>query len=152
MRIYNLQNVARAGKTTTVTAHSLARRCYDEGILGSSLFFDRENPERSCLLFLTIAQDLAAKGPTGRIHVYISDAVKSERDLTSDELSRQFATHSKIVLTSSSQIRPNIVTDALNGSFSEDEELELLFHIFQEDSDVPLFPPSVRIFVTSSDI
>lgn len=60
-RVYGLENVAGAGKTAI--AHSLTRQCYDEGILCSSFPFDRENPERIRLLFVTIAQDLAARDP-----------------------------------------------------------------------------------------
>ena len=37
----------------------------------------------------------------------------------------------------------------MDESFGEDEELEILFQIFQDD--VPLLPPTVRLFVTSRD-
>ena len=56
--IYGLENVAGAGKTAI--AHSSVGRCY---ILCSSPSFDRENPERNRLQFLTFAQDLAARDP-----------------------------------------------------------------------------------------
>lgn len=78
IRIYGLENLAGVGKTAI--GHSLARRYYDEGILGSTFFFDRENLERSRCV--TIAQDLAvtARDPTGRIHVHASAVVEKERD------------------------------------------------------------------------
>ena len=39
--------------------------------------------------------------------------------------------------------------DALDESFSEDEELEILFQIFQDD--VPFLPPTICLFITSRD-
>ena len=86
IRIYGLENLAGVGKISI--AHSLARRYYGEGILGPSFFFGRENLEWSRLPCITIAQDLAARDPTGRTHVHVSAAVEKERDLASAGLSR----------------------------------------------------------------
>jgi hypothetical protein len=53
-----LSDVAGSGKTAI--AHSVSQRCHDEGILGSSFFFNREIPVRNQLqkLFSTITRDL----------------------------------------------------------------------------------------------
>ena len=79
VRIYGLESQAGTGKTAI--AHSLASRCYDKGILGSSFFNNRENSERSRLLFVTIARDLAARDDRFRAH--ISDATEREPSLVS---------------------------------------------------------------------
>lgn len=150
IRIYGLENLAGTGKTAI--AHSLARRCYEKGILGSSFFFDREDSERSRSLFINIAQDLAAKDDRMRAHV--SEAIEREPGLASPRLSSHQFT--KLILEPCQRYLPRsdtivIVIDALDESFSEDmEQLELLFTIFQDD--VPKLPSCIRIFVTSRDI
>ena len=141
-RIYGLDSLAGFGRAGI--AYSLARRCYDKGILGSSLFFYRENPERSQLLFVTIAQDLAARDSTGRVHANISDA--AEKNATLLRLASRYSKLCQLYPPKSDTI---IVIDALDESFSKDEDLEVLFQVFQED--VHFLPPSIRLFVTSRD-
>lgn len=148
IRIYCLENLAGIGKTAI--AHSFAKRCYDKGILGSSFFFDRENRERSRLLFVTIARDLAARDD--RIHAHISAAIEREPGLASRGLSSHQFT--KLILEPCQRYHPKSVTiiviDALDESFNEDVgQAEALFQILHDE--VPKLPPCIRIFVTSRD-
>src|ERR1700722_8991041 len=57
--IFLLSDLAGTGKSSI--AHSVAKRCYDAGILASSFFFDRDVAERNRPqhLFTTVARDLA---------------------------------------------------------------------------------------------
>src|ERR1700722_9097670 len=59
--IFLLSDLAGTGKSAI--AHSVAKRCYDAGILASSFFFDRDVPERKGpqRLFSTIAYDIAVR-------------------------------------------------------------------------------------------
>lgn len=142
-----LESVAGGGKTAFT--HSLAARCYDEGCLGSAFFFDREQPERSKLVFITIAQDLASKDPRMRAH--IQDAVEQEPGLVSAALDHQFR---KLIIEPCQLFPPHanrvILIDALDESFDDDDKhLGAFFAVLRDE--VPKLPPSFRFFVTSRD-
>ncbi|KDQ16471.1 hypothetical protein BOTBODRAFT_106988, partial [Botryobasidium botryosum FD-172 SS1] len=84
-----LTGVAGSGKSAI--AHTIARRCHEEGILASSFFFNREFEERNRpdKLLSTIARDLAARYPDTCIQ--LSSILKADPSLATASLSRQFA-------------------------------------------------------------
>ncbi|KAG9125712.1 POC1 centriolar protein A [Ceratobasidium sp. 392] len=86
-QIMLLTAVAGAGKSTI--AHTIARKCYERGQLGSS-FFDRETHGRSkpALLFTTIAADLSRLSAS--LSQSIASAIENDRSLPLAPLSRQF--------------------------------------------------------------
>lgn len=140
-----LESVAGGGKTAFT--HSLAARCYDEGCLGSAFFFDREQPERSKLVFITIAQDLAARDPRMRAHS--QHALEQEPGLVTASLDHQFR---KLVLEPCQLFPPQdnrvILIDALDESFDDDDmQLDAFFAVLRDE--VPKLPPFFRFFVTS---
>ena len=65
-RLEILEGVAGGGKSAF--SHSLAKRCYDKGCLGSSFFFNREHPQRSKLVIFPAlpTRRPIARSPDGR--------------------------------------------------------------------------------------
>lgn len=146
-RLEILDAVAGAGKTAF--SHSLAERCYDSGYLGSAFFFDREQPERSRLVFITMAQDLAGKDP--RVGAHIRDAIQKEPGLITASLGHQFR---KLILEPCRRFPPShktvMLIDALDESFDGDDgRFDALFDVLRDD--VPELPPSFHVFATSRD-
>ncbi|KDQ16941.1 hypothetical protein BOTBODRAFT_106240, partial [Botryobasidium botryosum FD-172 SS1] len=82
-----LTGVAGSGKTAI--AHTVARRCHEEGILASSFFFNREFEERNRpdKLLSTMARDLA-RYPD--ICNHLSAVLEADQSLAIASLSRQF--------------------------------------------------------------
>ncbi|KDQ13217.1 hypothetical protein BOTBODRAFT_111806, partial [Botryobasidium botryosum FD-172 SS1] len=82
-----LTGVAGSGKSAI--AHTIARRCYDEGLLASCFFFsrdvaDRNNPKK---LLSTIARDIARDL---RVRDHICMAIERDQSLATAPLSLQF--------------------------------------------------------------
>jgi hypothetical protein len=86
--IWWLNGVAGAGKSAI--AHTVAKRCHDEGILASCFFFDREVAGRngSQKLFSTIARDLAVLNADLAEHIAL--AVERDQSLATASPIRQF--------------------------------------------------------------
>src|ERR1700722_19567499 len=139
--IFLLSDLAGTGKSSI--AHSVAKRCYDAGLLASSFFFDRDVAERNRPqhLFTSIARDLA---PLNRaFYERINLILENDRSLAWASPSRQF---DQLILAPSlihRFARPIvIVIDALDEGCSP-ELLKIL------ENDIPKLPGSFRIFLTS---
>src|SRR3984957_13370737 len=139
--IFLLSDLAGTGKSSI--AHSVAKRCYDAGLLASSFFFERDVAERNRPqhLFTSIARDLA---PLNRaFSERINLILENDRSLAWASPSRQF---DQLVLAPSlihRFARPIvIVIDALDEGYSP-ELLNILCN------EIPKLPGSFRIFLTS---
>jgi len=136
-----LSDLAGTGKSSI--AHSVAKRCYDAGLLASSFFFDRDVSERNGPqnLFTSIARDLAPlnRGFAERVNLIL----ENERSLAWASPSRQF---DQLILAPSLVHQFSgpvvIVIDALD----EDHDPGLLNILCNEISKLP---GSFRIFLTS---
>src|SRR3984957_2538539 len=139
--IFLLSDFAGTGKSSI--AHSVAKSCYDAGLLASSFFFDRDVAERNGpqTLFTSIARDLAPlnRGFSERINLIL----ENDRSLAWASPSRQF---DQLILAPSlihRFARPIvIVIDALDEGCSP-ELLKILCN------EIPKLPGSFRIFLTS---
>src|ERR1700722_7693992 len=139
--VFLLSDLAGTGKSSI--AHSVAKRCYDAGLLASSFFFDRDVAERNGPqnLFTTIARDLAPlnHGFSERINLIL----ENDRSLAWASPSRQF---DQLILAPSLIHRFAkpivIVIDALDEGCSS-ELLKILCN------EIPKLPGSFRIFLTS---
>ena len=136
-----LTGVTGAGKSAV--AHTVAKRCYDQGLLASSFFFDRETAGRNGpqKLFSTIARDLANLNVD--LGEQISLAIERDQSITTAAPSRQF----KELILDLSRWHPIrrpvvIVIDALDEGYDVD-----MLQILQYE--VPKLPGTFRIFVTS---
>ncbi|KAG9120108.1 POC1 centriolar protein A, partial [Ceratobasidium sp. 392] len=140
-KILLLTAVAGAGKTTI--AHTVAQKCADRKLLGSSFFFDRETEGRNSptALFSTIAADLSRLDK--RLAERISQAIEDDKSLPSAPLSRQFE---ELVLKPSQEVPPIgplvVVIDALDEAWDKD-----LLVILRDYA--PRLPNTFRIFLTS---
>src|SRR3984957_748013 len=139
--IFLLSDLAGTGKSSI--AHSVARRCHDNGILASSFFFDRDVAERNRPqnLFTSVARDLA---PLNRgFSECINLILENDRSLAWASPSRQFE---ELILAPSLIHRFSrpivIVIDALDEGYTP----ELLNILCDE---IPKLPGSFRIFLTS---
>lgn len=141
-----LVDVAGSGKTAV--ANTIAQLCHEQGILGSSFFFDREvsgrnGPER---LFSTIALDLA--GSNKNFAEAIDLALEQQRSLASAPLCRQF---DELILKPLQQYpidKPVVVViDALDESYSANHDINELLTILRDD--VPKLPGGFSILLTS---
>ncbi|KDQ08126.1 hypothetical protein BOTBODRAFT_38228 [Botryobasidium botryosum FD-172 SS1] len=142
-QIFCLTGVAGSGKSAI--AHSVAHRCYEEGLLASSFFFSRDVAERSNprMLLSTMARDLA-RDP--RIREQISLAIESDQSLTTAPLSRQFGPLIREPCLRYPSGTPMVaVIDGLNEGYSVDL-LELL------RDGIPSLPQSFRFFITSREM
>jgi len=139
--IFWLCDVAGAGKSAL--AHTVALKCFHEGILASSFFFDRNIPDRrsSQKLFSTIARDLV--GLSKDLVRQVSHILENDRSVASASQSRQFA---ELILKPACQHRIGrpvvIVIDGLDEGCDR-ETLSILRH------QVPKLPGTFRILVTS---
>src|SRR5882762_3066494 len=119
-RIFWLSSVAGAGKSAV--AHTIAKRCREEDLLGSSFFFDhsdegRNNPKK---LFSTIACDLANFNPDIRRQVV--SAIELDRSIATAPISRQFDELLCAIMYSG--VNPVvIVIDALDEGYDADLQL-----------------------------
>ncbi|KDQ16947.1 hypothetical protein BOTBODRAFT_221042 [Botryobasidium botryosum FD-172 SS1] len=121
-----LTGVAGSGKTAI--AHTVAQRCYEEGILASSFFFNREFEERNRpdKLLSTMARDLA-RHPD--ICNHLSSVLEADQSLATASLSRQFT--------------PLVAEPCRRHTFDKST-------IFRDD--YPKLPRAFRLFATSRDI
>src|SRR3984957_14104326 len=139
--IFLLSDLAGTGKSSI--AHSVAKRCHDNGLLASSFFFDRDVSERNGpqTLFTSIARDLAPlnRGFSERVNLIL----ENDRSLAWASPSRQF---DQLILAPSlihRFARPIvIVIDALDEGYNP-ELLNILCN------EIPKLPGSFRIFLTS---
>lgn len=134
---------SEAGAGKSAVAHTVAKHCYDQDLLGSSFFFDRETAGRNGpqKLFSTIARDLA--NLSVELAEQVSLAIERDQSITTAAPSRQFQ---KLILDLSRWYptrRPVvIVIDALDEGYDID-----LLQILQYE--VPKLPGCFRIFITS---
>jgi len=139
--IFMLSDLAGTGKSAI--AHTVAKRCYETGLLASSFFFDRDVPERCGpqRLFSSIARDLSSLKED--LSERITAILESERSVASASPSRQF---DQLILNPVHLYRFDrpvvIVIDALDEGYT----LELL-EILREK--IQKLPGSFRIFLTS---
>ncbi|KDQ11780.1 hypothetical protein BOTBODRAFT_446253 [Botryobasidium botryosum FD-172 SS1] len=142
--IFCLTGVAGSGKTAI--AHTVARRCHEEGILASSFFFNREFEERNRpdKLLSTMARDLA-RYPN--ICGQLSSALEADQSLATASLSRQF-THLVAEPCGRHTFGASIalVLDALDEINSPPDVLK----IFRDDFHK--LPQAFRLFVTSREM
>ncbi|KDQ16476.1 hypothetical protein BOTBODRAFT_250111 [Botryobasidium botryosum FD-172 SS1] len=140
-----LTGVAGSGKSAI--AHTVARRCREEGILASSFFFNREFEERHQpdKLLSTMARDLAARYPD--IGSQLGLALEADQSLATASLSRQFAPLiAEPCRRHTFDHSIAFVLDALDEIKYPPDVLE----IFRDD--VPQLPQACRLFVTSRDM
>jgi hypothetical protein len=139
--IFFLSDVAGAGKSAI--AHTIAERCHHAGLLASSFFFNRDEPDRNNprLLFTSIARDLSSMSK--EVNEQICAILEANRNIASAPLTRQF---DELILGLSRVLPLNkpivIVIDALDEGYSSD-----LLRIFRHR--VPKLPGSFRLFITS---
>jgi hypothetical protein len=140
-----LVDIAGSGKSAI--AHTIAQRCYEMGVLGSSFFFDRDiagrnGPEK---LFITIALDLA--GLSKNLAEAIDLVLEQQRSLASAALSRQF---DELILKPFQRHPVDgpvvIVIDALDESYDSEPNIELLTILRDR---VRKLPGNFRIFITT---
>src|ERR1700722_10725605 len=139
--IFLLSDLAGTGKSSI--AHSVAKRCYDAGLLASSFFFDRDVAERNGPqnLFPSGARGLAPlnRGFSERINL----TLENDCSLAWASPSRQF---DQLILAPSLIHRFSrpivIVIDALDEGYNP-ELLNILCN------EIPKLPGSFRIFLTS---
>ncbi|KDQ16459.1 hypothetical protein BOTBODRAFT_30791 [Botryobasidium botryosum FD-172 SS1] len=139
-----LTGVAGSGKSAI--AHTIARRCYEEGILASSFFFNREFEERSRpdKLLSTMTRDLA-RHPD--IRNQISSVLEADQSLATASLSRQFTPLIVEPCRRHTFDNPAVfVLDALDEVSNTHDVLK----IFRDD--FPKLPRAFRLFTTSRDI
>src|SRR3984957_6820757 len=140
-KIFLLSDLAGTGKSSI--ADSVTKRCYDNGLLASSFFFDRDVAERNGPqhLFTSIAQDLAPLNCafSERINLIL----ENDRSLAWASPSRQF---DQLILAPSLIHRFAkpivIVIDALDEGCSP-ELLNILCN------EIPKLTGPFRIFLTS---
>jgi hypothetical protein len=136
-----LTGVAGAGKTAI--AHTIAHRCFENQLLVSSFFFDRDTPGRNDphALISKIAYDLSRVN--SHFAEKIANAIQLNRSLTSAPISRQFE---ELILKPSQRCTVDkpmvIVIDALDEGCNP----SLLTILYDK---VPCLPPSFRILITS---
>jgi hypothetical protein len=139
--IFFLSDVVGAGKSAI--AHTIAERCHHAGLLCSSFFFNRDEPDRNNprLLFTSIARDLSSI--SREVDEHICAVLKANRGVASASLTRQF---DELILGPSRVLPLNkpivIVIDALDEGCSSD-----LLQIFRYRT--PKLPGSFRLFITS---
>jgi hypothetical protein len=139
-----LTSVAGAGKSAI--AHTIAKRCREEGLLGSSFFFDhsiegRNTPNK---LFSTIACDLAHLNADIRRQVV--SAIKLDRSIATAPISRQF--DELLCGIKYSGVNPvAIVIDGLDEAYDADLQLLAIFR-----DKVPRLSSKFRIFMTSRPV
>jgi hypothetical protein len=139
--IFFLSDVAGAGKSAI--AHTIAERCHHAGLLASSFFFNRDEPDRNNprLLFTSIARDLSSMSK--EVAKHICTVLEANRSVASSPLTRQF---DELILGLSHVLPLNkpivIVIDALDEGYSSD-----LLQIFRYR--VPKLPGSFRLFINS---
>ncbi|KAG9096077.1 POC1 centriolar protein A [Ceratobasidium sp. 370] len=144
-QVFVLTGVVGVGKSTV--AHSVAKRCNDEGRLGSSFFFDRSIERRKNLdfLFTTVAAGLANLDP--RLAEEISNTIRHKMvHAPSVSATQQFDE----LVVASCQVCPLnkrvvLVLDGLDEVLKGD--LEVLEKILCEG--VHKLPNTFRILVTS---
>ncbi|KDQ07895.1 hypothetical protein BOTBODRAFT_38458 [Botryobasidium botryosum FD-172 SS1] len=140
--IFCLTGVAGSGKSAI--AHTIARRCHEEGILASSFFFSRDVEERSrpYKFLSTFARDLA-RHP--QIREQLSAALEADQSLATASLSRQFGPLVlEPCLQNPLQTSRTFVVDALDEGCTA-ELLKILCDEF------PKLPPGFRLFITSRE-
>lgn len=139
--IFWLCDVAGAGKSAI--AHTIAQKCFHEGILASSFFFDRSTPDRRnpLKLFSTIARDLA--GLNNCLVGHVTQVLANDRSVASASQSRQFE---ELILNPVSRHHIDgpavIVIDGLDEGCDR-VTLSILHH------RVPKLPGTFRFIVTS---
>lgn len=139
--IYLLCDVAGAGKSAI--AHTVAQNCFQEGVLASSFFFDRNIPDRRSpqKLFSTIARDLVRL--SNDLAEDIAQILQDDRSIVSASQSRQF---DELIVKPFNRRRIGkpvvIVVDALDEGCNR-ETLRIL------RDEVSNLPGTFRIFVTS---
>lgn len=142
--IYCLTGAPGTGKSSI--AHEVAQCCYENHVLASSFFFDREfeeasNPQK---LFSTVARDLAWLRRD--VNEAICTALESDPSLPTASIVRQW----KPLILDPSHLLPSekpfvIVIDALDEGYDEQ-----LLHILCDE--VPKLPRNCRIFITSREL
>ncbi|KAF9003240.1 hypothetical protein BDQ17DRAFT_489631 [Cyathus striatus] len=140
--IFSVADVVGAGKSTL--AHSVAERCYDNKVLGSSFFFDRATADRNTprKFITTLARALSTLSKD--IAQQIALAIDGEPAIvTSPSIRHQFQ---KLILEPFS-LHPvgwpvAVVIDALDEGY-DDELLKLLCE------EIPKLPSCFRIFITT---
>jgi hypothetical protein len=140
-QVYLVADVVGSGKTAL--AHTIAERCFEDGVLVSSFFFDQKAGWTSPRDFLcTLARDLGSR--SGGVAQLISVALRKEPGLVvSLPISRFFEQLIMKPVTSCHLEGPIVVVvDALDESDAE-ELLDIL------RSGVPRLPGNFRFFVTS---
>ncbi|KAF7974512.1 hypothetical protein HWV62_12088 [Athelia sp. TMB] len=143
--IFWLNGVAGSGKSAI--AHTVAQALYENGLLTSSFFFDREvaSRNRPHLLFTTIAHDIAKFYPA--IGTDIGAVLDNDPALASAHLSRQFEAFILGPLRRHTIDRPMIlVIDALDETIHDDSDTELLEIL--RDGFAQL-PSHFRVLITS---
>ena len=139
--IFLLSDVAGAGKSAI--AHTIAQRCHNAGLLGSSFFFDRNTADRNCpdKIFSTAARDLAKLSQD--IPEKICHALEDDRCLASASQSRQF---DELIVKPFREHNVNQPVVLLLDGLDEGCDLETL-EVLREQ--VPSLPGTFRIFLTS---
>ncbi|KDQ08414.1 hypothetical protein BOTBODRAFT_37985 [Botryobasidium botryosum FD-172 SS1] len=138
-----LTGVAGSGKSAI--AHTIARRCHEEGILASSFFFSRDTEGRNHpkKLLSTIARDLT-RDP--RIREHISLAIEADQSLATASLSRQFEHLIAEPCLQYPFSTPTVfVIDALDEGYTVE-----LFKILH--GGISRLPKTFRIFLTSREM
>ncbi len=140
-QIFWLTSVPGAGKTTI--AHSVAKLFAQEGCLGSTFFFNREDAERAPKIFGTMACDLASKFPHYRS--FLSQAIEQDISLASAGLIRHFQGLILPFNNFSLDMHLVFVIDALDEGYSKE-----LINILTVD--FANLPGTFKIIVTSRDV
>jgi hypothetical protein len=139
--VFWLTAVAGAGKSAI--AHTVAKRCHEAGMLGSSFFFKRDTAGRNDpnKLFSTIARGLAHFDKD--MARQISLAIELDQTVSTAPIFRQFEELiRRPSMRYSGQKRVVIVIDALDEGYNTD-----LLAILRDQ--VPKLPMTFRIFLTS---
>lgn len=130
-----------AGKSTI--AHTIAQRCYKEGLLAASFFFDRSVAGRNepKKLFSTIARSLADFD--AELGNAIASAIEADHSIATAPITRQFDELIRQPISLNKFRKPIvIVIDALDEGYDDD-----LLSILAIDSHN--LPDLCRLFITS---
>ncbi|KIJ42050.1 hypothetical protein M422DRAFT_171544, partial [Sphaerobolus stellatus SS14] len=147
-RIFLLTGPAGSGKSAI--AHTVAKTFYQQGRLGSSFCFRRNDATRTLQLFFpTLARDLADCDPGFKAslgqHINSNRSLRKTEDLL-DQFEQFISTHSSNSCFIGQML---IVIDALDEASDSLLQRSIFFQLLADSDKIQRLPSNIRIFITS---